>query len=256
DDNIPDVTCGAGQCLSSAPGCINGTPGICVPGTPSPETCNGLDDNCDSLIDNDADTDLDGLFNCTDPDDDNDGVDDAADCAPITHWVSGSPGTVSDTIVADGAVPGKYSWLLLAQTQIYGVYRGIAGPNMPGEYLSSSQCLQPEVPQGTFTDPDVPPVGQIYYYLVGGYNACGSGSLGTSSNGQPRNITPLCAPSGTDVDGDTIASVYDVCPLVPNPSQADGDRDGRGDVCDNCPAVANPTQADSDHDGLGDACDP
>jgi hypothetical protein len=218
--------------------------------------CNGVDDNCDSIIDNDADTDADGTPNCFDADDDNDGVPDASDCAPLLGWEFAVPGTVTDTLVASSTVNGKFTWLLLPQTQVYGIYRGVAGPQSPGEYLSSTTCLIAERPEGTFTDLADPPVGQIYYYLVGGLNACGSGSLGTTSNGQPRNPVVACPPSENDPDGDLISSINDVCPLVANPSQADGDHDGRGDVCDNCPATPNANQADSDADGLGDACDP
>jgi len=48
------------------------------------ETCNGKDDNC--VLGSDegfSDTDLDGLKDCIDPDDDNDGDPDPADCGPL-----------------------------------------------------------------------------------------------------------------------------------------------------------------------------
>lgn len=44
--------CGVGQCARTAPICANGAPATCTPGSPSAETCNDLDDNCDSVIDN------------------------------------------------------------------------------------------------------------------------------------------------------------------------------------------------------------
>ncbi|GAB4369971.1 MAG: hypothetical protein Kow0062_04290 [Acidobacteriota bacterium] len=59
-----------------------------------------------------------------------------------------------------------------------------------------------------------------------------------------------------DEDGDGIADVHDVCPLVADALQADGDLDGVGDACDVCPTVADARQQDNDGDGLGDACDP
>ena len=49
------------------------------------ETCNGKDDNCDGIVDNDADTDGDGIYNCLDTDDDNDGDPDVTDCAPLNN---------------------------------------------------------------------------------------------------------------------------------------------------------------------------
>jgi len=47
------------------------------------EVCDGLDNNCNGQVDEGyADADFDGLANCTDPDDDNDGVLDDEDCEP------------------------------------------------------------------------------------------------------------------------------------------------------------------------------
>ena len=63
-----DVTiqCGVGTCLRTAVLCTAGVPAPCSPGVPLPEECNGLDDNCDGLVDNDIDTDGDGSTDCVD----------------------------------------------------------------------------------------------------------------------------------------------------------------------------------------------
>jgi MYXO-CTERM domain-containing protein len=58
-----------------------------------------------------------------------------------------------------------------------------------------------------------------------------------------------------DSDGDGHGDACDNCPAADNQDQADGDGDGHGDACDNCPAVANPAQTDSDGDNSGDVCD-
>jgi hypothetical protein len=50
-------------------------------------------------------------------------------------------------------------------------------------------CLDLEVSGASVTDPDRPAVGQTFWYLVRGRNACGRGSYGTGSNGSPRNTT-------------------------------------------------------------------
>ena len=44
-------TCGVGQCERTMDRCLNGQQQPCTPGTPSSETCNDLDDDCDSSTD-------------------------------------------------------------------------------------------------------------------------------------------------------------------------------------------------------------
>ena len=50
--NPGNQTCGQGACQVTVPQCSNGAPQACVPNSPSSETCNGIDDNCDGTIDN------------------------------------------------------------------------------------------------------------------------------------------------------------------------------------------------------------
>ena len=256
DEALGTVTCGVGPCQVTVAACVNGSPGVCTPGSPQPETCNNIDDDCNGAIDDGLpDYDADGTPDCYDPDDDNDLVPDVLDCAPFMASVSAIPGIVGDTLLAPAGAPvGTFSFLPVAQAHVFNVYRGIAGPETPGEYLTSLQCRLAEQPSAGFADADEPPVGQIYYYIVTGTNRCDEGGAGASSNGQPRSLPVPCVSPGLDGDQDGVPDRDDVCPLVANPGQADLDRDGRGDVCDNCPATPNPDQADSDGNGTGDAC--
>ncbi len=50
---VPDTTCGIGACLTNnTPStCVNGIETLCVPGTPAPEVCDGIDNNCDGSVD-------------------------------------------------------------------------------------------------------------------------------------------------------------------------------------------------------------
>jgi hypothetical protein len=257
DNGLGTISCGVGACQATANACVNGSPGVCTPGSPTPETCNGIDDNCDGLIDNGLpDNDLDGTPDCFDPDDDNDQVPDGLDCAPFLAAVSAIPGIVGDTLFASPAGPaGAYGFNLISQAHVYNVYRGVAGPAGSSNYLPSSICRLPENPSGSFVDNEVPPVGQIYYYLITGTNRCGEGGPGAGVGAPARVLPAPCNSPGLDGDGDTIPDRDDVCPMFANPGQADTDRDLVGDACDNCPAVVNPDQVDSDHDGIGDACD-
>jgi hypothetical protein len=48
------------------------------------ELCDGIDNNCNKFADEGfAESDLDLLADCIDPDDDNDGVEDVVDCEPF-----------------------------------------------------------------------------------------------------------------------------------------------------------------------------
>ena len=51
NDPAGSQSCGVGQCLRTTAQCANGVPVTCVPGPPSTETCNNLDDNCNGTID-------------------------------------------------------------------------------------------------------------------------------------------------------------------------------------------------------------
>jgi hypothetical protein len=44
-------SCGRGECLAFMPRCSGGEQQVCVPGTPDPEICNGVDDDCDGDVD-------------------------------------------------------------------------------------------------------------------------------------------------------------------------------------------------------------
>jgi hypothetical protein len=54
DEGLPDLQCGCGVCDHIVPSCINGFPQVCDPYEGAgPEVCNGLDDDCDCIVDED-----------------------------------------------------------------------------------------------------------------------------------------------------------------------------------------------------------
>lgn len=95
DDDNP---CTEDHCAASS-GCTNiplsGTPcegtGFCQPicfegqcGEAAKEICDGIDNTCDLQVDEGfPDSDNDGVADCADEDDDNDGYEDEVDCAPL-----------------------------------------------------------------------------------------------------------------------------------------------------------------------------
>jgi hypothetical protein len=58
DDNLGSFSCGLGVCAKTVTACTNGVVQQCVPGAPAMPldgpTCNGVDDNCNGVIDEDC----------------------------------------------------------------------------------------------------------------------------------------------------------------------------------------------------------
>ncbi len=65
DEDLPDLTCGLGQCAQTIPACINGFPQVCNPfNGATNETCDGIDNDCDGLTDEDQGNWVCGMFDC------------------------------------------------------------------------------------------------------------------------------------------------------------------------------------------------
>jgi hypothetical protein len=196
------------------------------------EECDGKDNDCDALIDEGfGDADGDALANCIDPDDDNDGFSDEADCAATDPAIyPGSPE------ICDGK----------DNDCDFDVDENFPDADKDGKADCMDADLDDDkVPNGEDNCVSTPNPGQEDQDKDGQGDACDA-----------------------DVDGDGIPGPVDNCPLLFNPGQKDLDKDGKGDDCDedvdgdgllpdkdNCPLVANPQQVDSDKDGIGDACD-
>ena len=169
-----------------------------VPG--AVETCNGADDDCDGLVDEDP--------SCADPD--FDGVQGASDNCPLVA----NPGQsdVDQDAVGDAcdhddglilvSVPaqGTVTWEPEAGYESFNLYLGsIADLRETGVYTQGRRCNMP----GTSTihpswfctspcDPTLPVPGQAIFYLVTGNHLGVESSLGNDSSGLPRLNTIPC----------------------------------------------------------------
>lgn len=143
-------------------------------------------DDCPALVNPDQlDADGDGSGNACDPDDDNDGVADALDCAPFESgfWRPAGPPS------AVGWQPGDKSvltWTKGDQGAFSNVYRSLFGPT----FTPAWTCLIAGLTGTTHTDAEKPANGTGYSYLVTGDNTCGESDAGLSSSGALRLFTP------------------------------------------------------------------
>ena len=208
----------------------------------NPFQCQDLDlDTCDDCTQglgpqpaNDGlDTDGDGLCNDGDPDIDNDGAENAFDCAPLINSVDLPPAEVPLFLTLDPG--GILSWPVERQSNSFNVYRMVLAAAVPFSY--DFACAIAHVPDNQWTDVDTPSLGELQVYLVSAVSVCGEGVLGFDSQGMPiPTPVSVCVGGGNDTDSDLVSDLDDNCPLVSNPGQEDQDLDGQGDLCDACPS--------------------
>jgi len=211
------------------------------------ESCDGLDNDCDNLVDEDfPDSDEDGIADCIEDDVDGDGIPDGVDNCPdasnpdqLDMDEDGSGDACDADVDGDGI------------------------PNNP------DNCEMNFNPSQTDSDED------------GLGDQCDADLDGDGKENEADNCPGAPNPGQEDLDGDNqgdecdadddgdgVEDVKDNCPMFWNPDQFDTDSDGAGEVCDedddgdgtpdeedNCPLVPNADQTDCDGDGIGAACE-
>ncbi len=181
------TSCGVGACARTGTCAAGGN--SCMPGSPTPETCNNLDDDCNGSVDNGfPNTDGDSMADCVDPDDDNDGALDTADCAPLNSGAFEVPMEVQDLDVLE-TTPTQITWTnqTLGSATQYETGTGVI--TATGQITFAAGSCLPTVSASPATDSGPAPLpGQIFYYLVKSRNACGPGTYGTPD----RDTHPPC----------------------------------------------------------------
>ena len=136
-----------------------------------------------------VDTDGDGLGNACDPDDDNDSVPDAHDCAPLDGAISAVPAEIGGTVVM-GPGPDGIAWTGVSQAVSFNLYRGAGVVEDP--FAFNHACFEPKSSDTESSDPENPAPAAYFYYLASGWNSCGESPLGSRSDGEPRPNSSPC----------------------------------------------------------------
>jgi hypothetical protein len=140
-----------------------------------------------------TDVEGDGLCDFGDPDDDNDGQSDWADCAMLDPTLRAAPAEVSGLRLGSGGVKHRVSW---TAPQIQGgsatvsdVVRGSIGSFPVGSGVET--CLSNNTASSQHDDATPAGADTGYWYLVRAANACGVGSYGRATGGAER-VTSAC----------------------------------------------------------------
>ena len=231
---------GAGTCKGQR-SCLAAGLSLCDAQVPAPETCNGVDDDCNGLTDDGLvgmDVDSDGIPDCTDPDIDGDGSLNADDCAPKEAAIH--PGAVELCNGADDNCVG-------------GTDEGF--PDLDNDGLAD--CVDPDRDgDGVANAQDCAPsdggVFQGNPEVCDGKDQNCNGKTDEGFPDQDGDKLPDCV--DPDIDGDGVDNAADCSPTVA------AVHPGATEACDgidnDCSGTTDEGFPDADQDKLADCIDP
>jgi len=161
------TTCGLGACAATGTtSCVAGVVvSSCMPGSPSPEICDGIDNDCDGVIDNTP---------------------------------NGSPGL---SAARGSAGSTNLTWTALFSASSYDVTRGTLGSLRAAGFTPSvDACVANDTSQTSASDPTPPSAGDGFWYLVRGSDCAGPGTYDDGSSSQsgsrdgPVDAAPAACP--------------------------------------------------------------
>jgi len=221
------------------------------------ETCNGIDEDCDTMIDDDFNLDHDAQATCA-------GDCDDADPAVFTGAPQLCDGKNNDC--ASPTYPTVPPNEVNADGDAFRVCQGDCNDGDASVYPGAPQLCDAKNNDCAASGwPSVPP--NELDADGDGYRGCQGDCNDENPNIRPNAIETCngiddnCSgafdedASGVDSDADGLRNACDNCRFAANVEQTDADTDGAGDACDNCASVPNANQANSDGDPLGNACD-
>ena len=266
--SVTDVACAASTgYVADNTDCDDGS-STTYPG--ADEYCDGHDDNCDGIVDEDAAVDVTTWY----ADGDGDGYGDASatdiDCNPPTGYVAdstdcddseGTTNPVATDVCGDGVdndCDGSggpsddddgdgLSW---TTEQSYG--SDDCNTDSDGDGIDDDDEVNTHATDPTSTDSDADGVGDYDEVVTYGTNPNSADSDADGLSDYDEVATYGTDPTSTDSDSDGLNDYDEVATHATDPNASDSDGDGLSDYDEVATHSTDPTSTDSDADGLTD----